>query len=163
MASPTQWTWVWVNSGSWWWTGRPGVLWFMGSQRVDTTERLNWSELNWTPICTHQLQNRELFPIIGPIPAGHLTNVPLITHKRTWITFVTTSKNHGGNKMTMFTCWAMLKQSIKGFKDFISLLLPLVWLFYPKLICIRERTTFSEGENMCYFCFMREGTSKWGW
>ena len=34
MASPTRWTWVWVNSGSWWWTGRPGVLWFMGSQRV---------------------------------------------------------------------------------------------------------------------------------
>ena len=32
--SPTRWTWVWVNSGSWWWTGRPGVLWFMGSQRV---------------------------------------------------------------------------------------------------------------------------------
>ena len=34
MASPTQWTWVWVDSGSWWWTGRPGVLRFMGSQRV---------------------------------------------------------------------------------------------------------------------------------
>ena len=34
MASPTQWTWVWVNSGSWWWTGRPGMLWFMGSQRI---------------------------------------------------------------------------------------------------------------------------------
>ena len=34
MASPTRWTWVWVNSGSWWWTGRPGVLRFMGSQRV---------------------------------------------------------------------------------------------------------------------------------
>ena len=34
MASPTWWTWVWVNSGSWWWTGRPGVLHFMGSQRV---------------------------------------------------------------------------------------------------------------------------------
>ena len=31
MASPTQWTWVWVNSGNWWWTGRPGVLQFMGS------------------------------------------------------------------------------------------------------------------------------------
>ena len=28
------WTWVWVNSGSWWWTGRPGVLQSMGSQRV---------------------------------------------------------------------------------------------------------------------------------
>ena len=39
---------VWVNSGSWWWTGRPGVLWFMGSQRVGhkwVTE-LNWTELN---------------------------------------------------------------------------------------------------------------------
>ena len=34
MASPTQWTWVWVDSRSWWWTGRPGVLCFMGSQRV---------------------------------------------------------------------------------------------------------------------------------
>ena len=33
MASLTQWTWVWVDSGSWWWTGRPGVLWFMGLQR----------------------------------------------------------------------------------------------------------------------------------
>ena len=34
MTSPTQWTWVWVDSSSWWWTGRPGVLWFMGSKRV---------------------------------------------------------------------------------------------------------------------------------
>ena len=39
MASPTQWTWVWVNSGSWWWTGRPGVLRFMGLQRVG----LDWA------------------------------------------------------------------------------------------------------------------------
>ena len=47
MASPTRCTWVWVNSGSWWWAGRPGVLWFMGSQRV----RHNWAtELNWTHI-----------------------------------------------------------------------------------------------------------------
>ena len=45
MASLTRWTWVWVNSGSWWWTGRPGVLRFMGSQRVGH----DWaSELNWT-------------------------------------------------------------------------------------------------------------------
>ena len=34
MASLTRWTWVWVNSGSWGWTGRPGVLWFMGLQRI---------------------------------------------------------------------------------------------------------------------------------
>ena len=34
MASPTRWTWVWVSSGSWWWTGKPGVLQSMGSQGV---------------------------------------------------------------------------------------------------------------------------------
>jgi len=34
MASPTQWTWVWASSGSWWWTGKPGMLQFLGSQRV---------------------------------------------------------------------------------------------------------------------------------
>ena len=44
IASPTQWTWGWVNSGSWWWTGRPGVLQSTGSQRVGH----NWvTELNW--------------------------------------------------------------------------------------------------------------------
>ena len=48
IASPTQWTWVWAHSGSWWWTGRTGVLWFMGSQRVEH----NWAtELNWTELC----------------------------------------------------------------------------------------------------------------
>ena len=47
MASPTQWTWVWVDSGSWWWTGRPGVLWFLGSQRVghDWATELNWESI----------------------------------------------------------------------------------------------------------------------
>ena len=45
MASLIRWTWVWVNSGSWWWTGKPGVLRFMGSRRV----RHYWAtELNWT-------------------------------------------------------------------------------------------------------------------
>ena len=48
MASLTQWTWAWVNSGSWWWTGRPGVLRFMGSQRVghDWANELNWTEVS---------------------------------------------------------------------------------------------------------------------
>ena len=44
MASLTRWTWLWVNSGSWWWTGRPGVLRFMGHKESDTTERLNWTD-----------------------------------------------------------------------------------------------------------------------
>ena len=44
-ASLTRWTWVWVGSRSWWWTGKPGVLQSMGSQRVGH----NWvTELNWT-------------------------------------------------------------------------------------------------------------------
>ena len=47
MASLTRWTWVWVNSGNWWWTGRPGMLWFMGSQRVGH----DWAtELNCTDV-----------------------------------------------------------------------------------------------------------------
>ena len=45
MTSPTQWTWVWVNSRSWWWSGKPGVLQSMRLQRV----RHDWAtELNWT-------------------------------------------------------------------------------------------------------------------
>ena len=45
MASPSRWTWVWVNFGRRWWTGRPGMVWFMGSQRVGH----DWvTELNWT-------------------------------------------------------------------------------------------------------------------
>ena len=45
MASLTRWTWVWMNSRSWWWTGRPGVLRFTGHKESDTTEQLNWTEL----------------------------------------------------------------------------------------------------------------------
>ena len=43
MASLTQWTWVWVNSRSWWWTGRPSVLQPWGHKESDRTELLNWT------------------------------------------------------------------------------------------------------------------------
>ena len=57
MASRTQQTWIWVNSGSWWWTGRPGVLRTIGFQRVGH----NWAtELNWTDIHNSYLQARSL-------------------------------------------------------------------------------------------------------
>ena len=53
MASQTRWTWVWVNSGSWWWTRRPGMLRFMGSQRVGP----DWAaELNWRKIQIHKVK-----------------------------------------------------------------------------------------------------------
>ena len=46
----TRWTWFWVNSRSWWWTGRPGMLWFMWSLRFghNSVTEMNWTELNWT-------------------------------------------------------------------------------------------------------------------
>ena len=69
MASLTWWTWVWMDSGSWWCTGRPGVLWFMGSQRV----RHNWAtELNWTDWPDYQFfTSRQLFVWkMFPQPAG---------------------------------------------------------------------------------------------
>ena len=50
MASPTQWTWVWVSSGSRWWTGKPGMMQSMGLQRVihDWATELNWTQKSWT-------------------------------------------------------------------------------------------------------------------
>ena len=50
MASPTLWMWVWASSGSWWWTGKPGVLQSMGSQRIrhNWVTELNWTDLNWS-------------------------------------------------------------------------------------------------------------------
>ena len=58
MASPTEWTWVWVNSWvlvnsrSWWWTGRPGILQAMELQKEsDMTERLNWTERHPSGAC----------------------------------------------------------------------------------------------------------------
>ena len=55
MASLTRWTWVSVNSARWWWTGRPGVLQFVGSQRVghNWATELNW--LNWSHFSHVQL------------------------------------------------------------------------------------------------------------
>ena len=70
MASPTRCTWVWVTSGSWWWTERPGVLRFMGSQRV----RHNWvTELNWTELSLYFsiLYSLSCTPLPLSIPIGN--------------------------------------------------------------------------------------------
>ena len=78
MTSLTQWTWVWVNSGSWWWTERPGVLQSMGSQRV----RHNWATelkdpypykqvLKWSVSCSvmsDSLRPHRLKPTRFPCP-----------------------------------------------------------------------------------------------
>ena len=61
VASPTQWTWVWVNSRSWWWTGKPGMLRFMGLQRIkhDWATELNWTEKDKRKQCFGM--NRKLY------------------------------------------------------------------------------------------------------
>ena len=56
MASPTWWAWIWVNSGRWWWTGRPGVLQFMGSQRVGH----NWATELKVSFCHVMCHNQRL-------------------------------------------------------------------------------------------------------
>jgi len=61
IASLTWWTQVWASSGSWWWTGRPGVLRFMGSQ--SQTQLSNWTEFKW---CTENL------PPLLPFTLPHL-------------------------------------------------------------------------------------------
>ena len=67
MASPTQWRWVWINSGSWWGTGKPGVLCFMGLQRVGH----DWvTELNWTldiKLFIFVLRNKQAFCQYGNV------------------------------------------------------------------------------------------------
>ena len=70
MASPTLWAWVWVNSGSWWWTGRPGVLRSMGSQRAghDWVTELSWTELIALP---RRLSGKE-----SAYNAGDLSLIP---------------------------------------------------------------------------------------
>ena len=61
MASPIRWTWVWVNSGSWWLTARPGVLRFMVLQRV----RHDWAtELNWTDRASPSLAAKNVINLI---------------------------------------------------------------------------------------------------
>ena len=58
MASLTRWTWVWVNSESWWWTGRPGMLQFMGSERVG--HDWDWTELSWSFHFLHSLRGKNI-------------------------------------------------------------------------------------------------------
>ena len=78
MASPTRWTWVWVDFGSWWWTGRPGMLRFMGSQRVghDWATELNWTG-RWDEILMEASSSFFLHSCILPHPNSHSTYPPL--------------------------------------------------------------------------------------
>ena len=79
MASPTQWTWVWVNSGSWWWTGRPDVLRFMGSQRVghDWATELNWTDSYVLQLDSHNISINSSFPLLYSDLQSHFPSIPV--------------------------------------------------------------------------------------
>ena len=81
MASLTWWTWVWVDSGNWWWAGRPGMLRFMGSQRVGH----NWAtELNWVRIYVPwSLLLSSLFHWMLVTPEGRWTCCPYFIGEKT--------------------------------------------------------------------------------
>ena len=80
MASPTRWTWVWVDSGSWWWTGRPGMLRFMGSQRV----RLNWA--TEVTNANHKQNSTIFIGIMWGFPGGSVVkNLPANAEDMSWI------------------------------------------------------------------------------
>ena len=81
MASQTRWTWVWVNSGSWWCTGRPGMLWFMGSQRVGhdwVTELKGLVAACKIFSCGMQ----DLVPRLGIEPRPHVLRAQNLSHTR---------------------------------------------------------------------------------
>ena len=105
MASPTQWTWVWVNSESWWWTGRPGLLQSMGSQKVrhDWVTELNWTVMNYNIIA---LQSLDLF-----------TSWTLVIHILDW---------EGG----LETGGLLVDPLNKKFMHHISILRQLGWSFF---------------------------------
>ena len=105
MASPTQWTWVWVNPGRWWRTGRPCVLQSMGSQRVG----YDWAT------------EKQNYPLSGL--TGHV------------ILFGDTGQQHGAVKTVTVTClhrhsWAIFKPiKSKIWKDFLKNMSHLWWSF----------------------------------
>ena len=92
MASPTRWTSVWVDSGSWWWTGRPGVLQFMGSQRV----RHDWAtELNWT--------HSSILAWRSPWTGAWLATVHGVTKSQTWLS----NKQQQLNTPAFYLWWSL--------------------------------------------------------
>ena len=105
MASLTWWTWVWVNSGSWWWTGRPGVLRFMGSQRVGH----NWAiELNWAEL----IPPKKAIKISESIKTNFIQN-SRINHRLEiiWRAFTSGKLQHLHTNNRVWPCTLILSRS----------------------------------------------------
>ena len=111
MASPTQWTWVWVALGSWWWTGRPGMLRSLGSQRVRHDWVTEWNEWNHLfSICYKTSQWLDFRPKCSIINHHHI--VPL-----SWNNFNT--------------------ELLEAFSDIPPAFDSLIWsVLWGKLVCV---------------------------
>ena len=86
-------TWVWASSGSWWWTGRPGVLQSMGLQ--SRTRRSDWTELLWANVVAHVWDSGERGGEVGPSVPFTILRVKLpslgnkLASKHSWRTSLT--------------------------------------------------------------------------
>ena len=130
MASLTQWTWVWVSSRSWWWTGKPGVLQSMGLQEVGH----EWmTELNWTELSTEL----DCFCLKGPFGSS------FIQGRQHLFRGLTDSYNPDGNvsgmtqtpmspAITESVCWAVSSLSLWGGP------LSFFWLFFFEQVTFLE-------------------------
>ena len=125
MASLTWWTWVSVNSGSWWWTGRPGVMRFMGSQRVghDWATELNWKvtqALQLEALLTQFLKEdwQHLSSLVQLVPHG-LVDVSSLTRNWTWATTV---------RALSPTHWTTWESPLRASSELLSL--PFNWFFF---------------------------------
>jgi len=109
VASLTRWTWVWVNSGSWWCTGRPGMLDSWG-QRVDTIEQLNWTELNLLAISLYGGE-RETISLMSLLIKSRIPfmRAPLSTPNYLW---KPTALNTTMLRINIWMEWA--KSQLKG-------------------------------------------------
>ena len=105
MASLTRWTWVWVDSKNWWWTGRPGMLRFMGMQRFehDWATKLNWTEHG----LVHRNKKQFALLLVCPIRKLPQASYPYPSEGRQ-------NENHNHRKLTKLITWTTaLSNSMK--------------------------------------------------
>ena len=137
MASLTQWTWVWVNSRSWWWTERPGMLRFKGLQRVRHNERLNWTEgrsvVNNPHASTRNTGDTGSIPESGRTDSssgGGNEGLSFIPWRRKWqsIPIFLPDKSHGQRSLADYSpwvtkSWTWLSMHVWMHRDYHSLFL----------------------------------------
>ena len=115
MASLTRSTWIWVDSGSWWWTGRPDMLQFMGSQRVghDWATELNWLCNSWDRLCT---SHHEVLAWSQVVWGRHIHELNLWVKKiplsRKWqpTPVFLPGKFHGQRSLVGYSPWGFSRQ-----------------------------------------------------